>query len=178
MQTGGGWMLGGAFPFWSVSGGPQVEIRISYLLQDGRWWLYLNGAPVGFYPVGIFNGGGMAQQSSLMKFGGETATRSNNNWPPMGSGALTTPTREEVAYQRRSTLLRARRPGAERQPAGRRAAPLLLCCGPGDVRSAVGRDGVVRRAGWIAVQLERRPGGRGSELSVAGAGPGCAPTGW
>ena len=75
-------------------------MRISYLLEDGRWWLYLDGAPVGFYPVGIFNGGGMARQSSLMKVGGETATLSNDNWPPMGSGALTTPAWEEVAYQR------------------------------------------------------------------------------
>jgi hypothetical protein len=101
VQTNGAWMLGGAFPWWSTIGGAQVEIRISWLLDDGRWWLYLDGAPVGFYPVAIFNGGDMARRSSHIVFGGEVATLDNNDWPPMGSGALTTPTWEQVAYQRR-----------------------------------------------------------------------------
>jgi hypothetical protein len=100
VQTSGAWMLGGAFPFWSTPGGAQIEIRLSWLLQEDRWWLFIDGNAFGYYPVSIFNGGAMADKSTRILFGGEATTLDISNWPPMGSGIVTTPTFGQVAYQR------------------------------------------------------------------------------
>lgn len=101
VQTSGDWMLGGAFPLWSTSNGAQVELRFSYLLHDGRWWLYLDDEPLGFFPATLFNGGPLAQAATRMVFGGEVCTSGRDDFPPMGSGAITSPVWGEVAYQRR-----------------------------------------------------------------------------
>jgi hypothetical protein len=101
VQVNGAWMLGGAFPFWSSSNGPQCEIPIAYLLDGGRWWLFVGGQPVGYFPTSIFQGGAMAQGSTRIVFGGEATTTNNQSWPPMGSGAFAAAQQwQVVAYQR------------------------------------------------------------------------------
>lgn len=101
VQTSNNWMLGGALPFWSSTGGPQWAIQLDYFLFQGRWWLFVEGEAVGYFPKSIFNGGAMATGSTRIVFGGEVATTNNATWPPMGSGSRPAANNwKQVAYQR------------------------------------------------------------------------------
>jgi hypothetical protein len=108
VQTSRHWMLGGAFPVWSSSGGPQCEIELSWFLKDDRWWLFVGGKAVGYFPTSVFNGGDLAKGAAALRFGGEAVTTDEQSWPAMGSGAFPAGTGEgapphnwrEVAYHR------------------------------------------------------------------------------
>jgi hypothetical protein len=86
----------------SVSGGAQVELELTYLLSDGKWWLYVNGTDpanaVGYFPVDLYAGGPMATAAEEIDYGGETV--GNGSYPPMGSGVFASQGYRSSAYQR------------------------------------------------------------------------------
>jgi hypothetical protein len=78
-------MLGFPFAHYSTAGGKQYSIEFEGLFQDSRWYVYVNGTALGYYPASLFNGGPMSKHADGIEFGGETYTN-NSTWPPMGSG--------------------------------------------------------------------------------------------
>lgn len=102
VQTNSAWKLGGALTPVSVPGGTQYEMTVSYVLEQGNWWLYLNAigaaGQVGYYPTSLFGSGQLATNATDIDFGGETA--GSASWPPMGSGAFASQGTNQTAYQR------------------------------------------------------------------------------
>jgi len=103
VQTNGSWAIGGAISApWSIAGGQQREIEVSFYLTQGRWWLYVGGGAaanaIGYYPVSLYGGGALATQASEIDYGGETV--GTTSFPPMGSGAFANRGYQQAAYQR------------------------------------------------------------------------------
>lgn len=99
VQTNGSWAIGGAIPGpYSTTGGPQYSIELAFFLSGGRWWLYVNGTGIGYYPVSIYNNGALAGHASGIDYGGETV--GTTSFPPMGSGAFANAGWQKAAYQR------------------------------------------------------------------------------
>jgi Neprosin len=98
VQTGNSWHLGGALSPISVAGGEQYEVTIAYYLSQGKWWLYVGGDALGYYPTTLFGSGPMASHATYIDFGGETVDKTA--WPPMGSGAFASAGFRQAAYQR------------------------------------------------------------------------------
>ncbi|MEA2879656.1 MAG: hypothetical protein QOF14_4852 [Hyphomicrobiales bacterium] len=103
VQTNGSWAIGGAIaPPWSVAGGQQREVEVSFYLTQGRWWLYVGGGAaanaIGYYPVSIYNNGAMASHASEIDYGGETV--GTTSFPPMGGGVFANQGYQHAAYHR------------------------------------------------------------------------------
>ena len=103
VQTNGSWAIGGAIaPPWSVAGGQQREIEVSFFLTQGRWWLYVGGGAaanaIGYYPVSLYGNGAMATQASEIDYGGETV--GTTSFPPMGGGVFANQGQGHAAYHR------------------------------------------------------------------------------
>lgn len=86
----------------SISGGPQAELELSFILSEGNWWLFVNGTDaaqaVGYYPVALYQNGPLATGATEIDFGGETV--GPGSYPPMGSGAFASERYQRAAYQR------------------------------------------------------------------------------
>lgn len=102
VQTNNTWALGGSLSTISTSGGQQYELEVMWNLQDGNWWLYLQGtsaaSAVGYFPTSLFNGGQMSVNATNIDFGGEVLNATS--WPAMGSGAHANAGPNFAAYQR------------------------------------------------------------------------------
>jgi Neprosin/Neprosin activation peptide len=86
----------------SAIGGAQAEIELSFILSDGNWWLYVNGADtadaVGYYPTALYQNGPLATGATEIDYGGETVGVSS--YPPMGSGQFAAQGKGQAAYHR------------------------------------------------------------------------------
>jgi hypothetical protein len=98
VQTNNKWALGGALSPVSTTNGPQGELEIAWFFSGGNWWLYLNGAAVGYYPASQYKGGQLSKFATNIDYGGETV--GTTSWPPMGSGAFANTGYKNAAYQR------------------------------------------------------------------------------
>lgn len=102
VQTSNKWALGGALAQRSISGGEQHALRLSYRLENGKWWLYAGGSTarhaVGYFPASLFGAGPLATGASQITFGGETI--GITSCPPMGSSAFPIEGYGFAAYQR------------------------------------------------------------------------------
>ncbi len=102
VQTNGQWALGGALPAWSTAGGQQVELAISVLLDQDKWWIYLDGEgpehALGYYPASLYGDGTLAGGAAQLLCGGEVA--GTTSAPPMGSGAFADAGWQQAAFQR------------------------------------------------------------------------------
>jgi hypothetical protein len=98
------WILGGALPVTSTSGGLQYELLVQYLrdIANGNWWLYVAYPPnqaiaVGYYPHTLFGAGPLASSANAAHYGGEvTGDRSGQ----MGSGEVASAGYGHAAYLR------------------------------------------------------------------------------
>lgn len=84
VQTNSAWTLGGSLSPVSSVGGQVHEIEISYFLQQGKWWLYINKAAIGYYRASQYGSGQLATSAAMIDYGGETVGA--GVWPAMGSG--------------------------------------------------------------------------------------------
>jgi len=86
----------------SQLGGDQVELELTVMLEDGNWWLFVNGTDaahaVGYYPATLYAGGPLATGATEIDYGGETV--GNGSYPPMGSGEFAAKGYKFAAYQR------------------------------------------------------------------------------
>jgi hypothetical protein len=86
----------------SAIGGAQAEIELSFVLSDGNWWLYVNGADtadaVGYYATALYQNGPLATGATEIDYGGETVGVSS--YPPMGSGQFAAQGKGQAAYHR------------------------------------------------------------------------------
>jgi hypothetical protein len=94
VQVNHNWWLGGPFFHYSTPAS-WWGFSMEWKLFNGNWWLYLRGSgavydPVGYYPTSIYNGGQMSRHAEGMNYGGEVGRKVGENWPPMGSGMLST----------------------------------------------------------------------------------------
>ena len=71
VQTNPNIVIGGAFPNYSVPSGTQYEVEVGWWRVAGAWWLYVNGTPVGYYPLYLFDANGLQNYASTIDFGGE-----------------------------------------------------------------------------------------------------------
>jgi len=107
VQTDASVHLGAGFKNYSTYGGTQYSVKLTYLLQKGKWWLGVGVAPgtsdgirwVGYYPATIYGTGKMATGARDIDYGGETD--GSVEWPPMGSGHFAAEGGGKAAYQRR-----------------------------------------------------------------------------
>jgi hypothetical protein len=79
----------------SVFDGPQFEMPMQFLLyidpvtQEGNWWVYVDGIPMGYYPASLYGAGGMSANTTAILSGGEVASALKNpalTQDQMGSG--------------------------------------------------------------------------------------------
>src|SRR3954454_2491561 len=102
VQTNSTWAIGGAISPWSVAGGVQKEIEVTFFLTGGNWWVYVGGGAagnaIGYYPTSLYRNGAMATQATGIDYGGETV--GTTSWPPMGGGAFANQGWQHAAYQR------------------------------------------------------------------------------
>jgi len=111
MQTNNDWKLGGKFDAYSVKGGEQHWLYLEWrlytkLTKENGWWLRVKkdtpGADwtwIGYYPIEVFHGGKLTTQSDFIQYGGETSSKTEKDWPPMGSGELPAKGWRQAAYQ-------------------------------------------------------------------------------
>jgi hypothetical protein len=83
----------------SQTDGTQTEYQMGFYLNNGAWFFYFQGQPVGFYPLAWFNNGPLATGATRIRFGGEVGT-GMSLWPPMGSGRFAMDGFGKAAYQR------------------------------------------------------------------------------
>jgi hypothetical protein len=96
--------IGGGFTNASDFGGTQYVIKL-LIARDpatGNWWLWWFDTPVGYWPNGLFDAAGLANQADTVDFGGEIV----NTWPggrhtdtDMGSGNWPSSGWRWAAYQ-------------------------------------------------------------------------------
>ncbi|MDH6136740.1 hypothetical protein P3T37_006171 [Kitasatospora sp. MAA4] len=102
VQTSSAWAIGGTLSPVSIPHGAQREIEVTWYLNSGKWWLYLDGTnlsnAVGYYPTSLFRGGQLASSALDIDFGGEVDDVTA--WPPMGSGEFAKEGLQIAAYQR------------------------------------------------------------------------------
>lgn len=98
IQTNSHWTLGGTLSPWSTVGGPINEIELACHLSGGNWWVFVNGAALGYYPGTQYQGGPLATAASTIDYGGETV--GSGIWPPMGSGERADTGNKHAASQR------------------------------------------------------------------------------
>jgi len=89
--------LARAFSNYSVSGGTQYVFQMTYELYKGNWWFGFNGHWGGYFPGKIYGTGKLAQNASMIDYGGETV--GTPTYPPMGSGAFASGGFGHSAYQ-------------------------------------------------------------------------------
>lgn len=103
VQTNSNWYLGGTWNNYSSTGGAQWGFELQWKLFSGNWWLFLKGPgsyeAVGYYPTSIYNGGQLAQNATLIEYGGEVARKTGDVWPQMGSGAFANLGWQYAAFQ-------------------------------------------------------------------------------
>jgi len=103
VQTNHNWFLGGTWTEYSSTGGTQWGFELQWKLFSGNWWLFLKGPgdyeAVGYYPASIYNGGQLSKSATAIKYGGETARKTGNSWPQMGSGEFASQGWQHAAYQ-------------------------------------------------------------------------------
>jgi Neprosin/Neprosin activation peptide len=120
VQTNESWALGGPLPETSATGGEQAEIEIAWYLNDGNWWLYINGTTienaVGYYPTSLYGNGPMKDFATEIDYGGEVV--GSASWPQMGSGQFAATGYQQAAYQRNIFYYTSdgRNPDAELSP--------------------------------------------------------------
>ena len=104
VQVNNSWVLGGSLAPVSRDGGTQYIIRMQWQLNNGKWWLFVQGnggyVAVGYYPVAVFNGGQMSRNAQIIRYGGETAANASDQAGQMGSGKLANTGWSHAAYQR------------------------------------------------------------------------------
>lgn len=103
VQTSNSLYLGSGFTDYSISDGPQYEIRLQYYLYNGNWWLRVGGNWVGYYPASIYRGGQLSRYSNLLEFGSESVPgyfEGVNVWPAEGSTLFSSSGWTYAAYQR------------------------------------------------------------------------------
>jgi hypothetical protein len=97
-------LIGNALSPVTIVGGQQMEIEITVYLYEGNWWIYCGGVKpenaLGYYPTSLWNEGGIRTGAEIMKLGGETCSKVENSWPPMGSGAFAASSWGSAAYHR------------------------------------------------------------------------------
>ncbi|MDB5343905.1 MAG: hypothetical protein JWP89_2282 [Schlesneria sp.] len=98
VQTNSAWTLGGTLSPWSTVGGPINEIELACHLSGGNWWIYVNGAALGYYRGTQYGGGPLATFATTIDYGGETV--GSGVWPPMGSGERSDAGNTHAASQR------------------------------------------------------------------------------
>jgi hypothetical protein len=93
VQTSNAWLLGGPFSVVSSPGGDQHGFRMQWQrdAHTGNWWLFLDvsNAPtaVGYFPVGLYQGGPMSRGADSVDYGGEVCSQLGSvRTGPMGSG--------------------------------------------------------------------------------------------
>jgi len=94
VQTDNSVVIGGGFNEYSQAGGTQTtfKIRIQKSSITADWWLRYEGGGtnvwVGYWPRSLFNSSGLANQASVLDFGGEIidANTTRHTHTDMGSG--------------------------------------------------------------------------------------------
>jgi hypothetical protein len=106
VQTNANVILGSAFSPVSTIGGIQYEIKLMYyrdVTKTQNWWLMVGDQWVGYYPNSLYNAQGIANQSSIIDYGGEivnSATGGVHTTTQMGSGRFPTEGYQYAAYIR------------------------------------------------------------------------------
>jgi hypothetical protein len=90
--------LGSGFANYSVYGGAQYEVLLSWYLYQGNWWLRIGSTWVGYYPGTLWGNANLARFASVIDYGGETV--GSTSWPPMGSGRFASTGGTHAAFQR------------------------------------------------------------------------------
>jgi Neprosin len=98
-QTNGSYILGAAFSDYSTAGGTQYELDTEYRLYENNWWLFVNGAPLGYYPARLYAPGTMEKYAFLSEYGTESVSSTTVD-PPEGSGAWSDAGYGLAAYHR------------------------------------------------------------------------------
>jgi hypothetical protein len=120
LAPGTGWIIGDAMPPpYSVTNGDQRGNQMQWQIDgQGNWWLFIgtgNQSPtaVGYFPVGLYNNGTLAQSAQTLQFGGEACSQSPGTptYPQtgkMGSGIPPFPNPvdsfREVAFQKQMAV--------------------------------------------------------------------------
>lgn len=108
VQTSDSVVFGGRFSSYSIAGGLQTEMDVTWFRggTPAAWWLYIGGQPVGYYPLDLFDSRGVYWQATGVDFGGEVIDqRSRHAWHTttrMGSSSGDYPSAGfgRAAYQR------------------------------------------------------------------------------
>ncbi|HEY7081404.1 MAG TPA: neprosin family prolyl endopeptidase [Nitrososphaeraceae archaeon] len=98
-------LIGSPVGSTSTMNGEQFEIKVSVLLHQGSWWIYIGGINpsdiVGYVPASVYGNGPMATHASRIEYGGETCiSRGSTNWPSMGGGAFANAGWQKAAYHK------------------------------------------------------------------------------
>ena len=91
--------LGQRWTVYSVPGGAQYYITISYYLYQGNWWLAYGDGWVGYYPGSLYGGGQLSRNATEIQFGTESVGTAGS-WPPEGSGYFASAGWPYSGYQR------------------------------------------------------------------------------
>jgi hypothetical protein len=97
--------VGGAWSQYSVPGGAQYEIKLSWYKDgtNGNWWLKYGDTWVGYYPRSRFDSYGLRDQAGQVTFGGEIVNMraaGRHTSTDMGSGRFPGAGFRKAAYQR------------------------------------------------------------------------------
>jgi hypothetical protein len=102
VQQSSSYTVGMALAQTSIMDGDQAEIEVSFYLENGNWWLFINGNDaahaIGYYPATQYQNGPMATGASEIDYGGETVGA--GSYPPMGSGQFAIRGYKQAAYHR------------------------------------------------------------------------------
>jgi hypothetical protein len=158
IQVNHNWWLGGPFTYYSTPSS-SWGFMMQWKLFNGNWWLYVRGSGanyegIGYYPTSIYNGGQMSRSAERMDYGGEVARNrgGGNDWPPMGSGALSTAGVRTAANQALIYYIPHNENGGVGVWANLFAAADAPCYSANEVDSAYGGD-------WGTYMLYGGPGG-------------------
>lgn len=106
IQTDPSFIIGGALTATSLPGGTQREITVDIVRTGSspNWWIYVEGKPIGFYLLTLFDTAGVRDKASEVIFGGEIiddrASHAGHTGTDMGTGALPSSGYRRAAYQR------------------------------------------------------------------------------
>jgi len=161
VQVGATYAPGMALETWSQVGGAQVELELLVMLQNGNWWVFVNGtdaaSAMGYYPTSLYNGGPLANGATVVDYGGETVGQ--GQYPPMGSGEFSARGYKYAAYHRNIYFLTSATTSTDASLTAYQSTPASYTID------------VANSNGWGEYFYFGGPGGPGSSPQVARAAP-------
>lgn len=107
VQTNNSVTFGSAFASsqFSVSGGTQTLMTVSWQWKNSNWWLNVNGQAIGYYPASQYGSGTLGSSGNALGFeaGGEEAGTSSGTMTgtqlPMGSNQFAATGYQKAAFE-------------------------------------------------------------------------------